>query len=59
MLGTLYIVGTPIGNMEDITYRAVKILSTVDLVLCEDTRHTKRLLNYYDIIKTLFYCYKR
>jgi 16S rRNA (cytidine1402-2'-O)-methyltransferase len=44
-----YVVGTPIGNMEDITYRAVRILCEVDLVLCEDTRVTKNLLNKYDI----------
>jgi 16S rRNA (cytidine1402-2'-O)-methyltransferase len=44
-----YVVGTPIGNMEDITFRAVRILSEVDLVLCEDTRVTKNLLNKYNI----------
>jgi 16S rRNA (cytidine1402-2'-O)-methyltransferase len=49
MNNKFYIVGTPIGNMEDITYRAVRILSEVDLVLCEDTRVTKRLLDKYNI----------
>jgi 16S rRNA (cytidine1402-2'-O)-methyltransferase len=44
-----YVVGTPIGNLEDITYRAVRVLGEVDLVLCEDTRVTKNLLNKYNI----------
>ncbi len=53
MSGTLYVVATPIGNLEDITYRAVRILQEVDQVAAEDTRHSRKLLNHYGITTSL------
>lgn len=58
MTGTLYLVATPIGNLEDMTYRAVRTLQEVDLIACEDTRITSHLLTHYQIRKPLVACFE-
>lgn len=56
--GVLYVVATPIGNLEDISYRAIRILKSVAIVAAEDTRHTRKLFNHYAIENTLVSCHE-
>ncbi len=56
--GTLFVVATPLGNLDDLTFRAVKCLKEVDLIACEDTRRTARLLNHLGLRKPLVSCYE-
>ncbi len=56
--GTLYIVATPLGNLEDMTFRAVNILKDVDLIAAEDTRHSKKLMAHFNITTALISCHE-
>ena len=58
ILPGLYLISTPIGNMQDITFRAINVLKKSDVILCEDTRRSSNLLTYYGVEKKLFSYHK-
>lgn len=58
MAGTLFVVSTPIGNLKDITHRAVEVLKAVQVIACEDTRHSRHLLSFYGVHKPLVSLYQ-
>ena len=57
-MGKLYVVGTPIGNLNDVSFRQIEVLKSVDMILCEDTRQSIKLLNHYDIKNKLISYHK-
>ena len=58
MMGILYIVATPIGNLEDLTLRALRVLREVDWIACEDTRQTRKLLDHFGVTKPMMSYYE-
>lgn len=55
--GKLYLVGTPIGNLDDMTFRAIKTLQSCDIIAAEDTRQTRKLLTHFEITPSMLFSY--